>query len=135
MSENCPTAQLVKNGCDMNAHHGTAIFTNGPQTLQRRISNYETVLLDISRLRKPTTSKWLWYENKMTFHRLFDRLGPKTYKQFELYLNLLQRRLFSCYAGTNAVVLIKAGCDSYVVIYDKPTLMTRPHSILISENV
>lgn len=34
----------------------------------------------------------------------------------------------------NVFLLIKAGCDSYVMTYDKPTLMTRPHSFSSRED-
>lgn len=61
-----------------------------------------------------------------TFHRRFDRLGPGNHWPTNTTSPLKVRIMMF----RNEVMLIKAGCDSYVMTYDKPTLMPKPHLIL-----
>lgn len=104
----------------MSLLHGTTIFTNGPRT-----GLPIGMCMCRGALRKPTTSKWLWYDDGYISPPLWQaRPGkPLTVNS----IGGLQNDVF------NAVMLIKAGCDSYFMTYNKPTLMAIPHLILPEE--
>lgn len=74
-------AQLVKNGCDMKAEHGTTIFTIGTRTLGTPLGTSTNKAISVNRPHQSGCDM-----STGTCHRRFDRLGPRIIRIFRRYL-------------------------------------------------